>query len=140
LTRSNKERPSLEFMSLSFKKLARNNKVFILLNALDETKEVTKIARYLINLGNEKTNLRILITSRHETNLQEATERISCLKLEDKLVEMNTDIEFYIDNRLETDGRLRRLDPNVKKDIAKSLLVKSEGMRVSLAIHNEHSS
>ncbi|OCL09903.1 hypothetical protein AOQ84DRAFT_246552, partial [Glonium stellatum] len=69
-----------------------------------------------------------LVTSRDQLDIQEALWSFQRLRMESRLQEVDNDIAFYVDHRLQSDQRLKRLSGPVKSDIKQALSTKSASM------------
>jgi hypothetical protein len=123
-----RKQPRLAFLRECILKLAAHHKVVLLVDALDENRGIAEMAEFLLDLRDEAQRINILITSRNDLDIQEALEGVCRLRVEDRLVEMDKDIQTYVDHRLHSDKNLHWLSPQVQEHIKKSLTSKSAGM------------
>jgi hypothetical protein len=100
----------------------------LLLDALDESLNSTKIADLVLGLLRESSEIRILITSRDDANLEETLSKAGRIRFEDYTSKIAHDIGKYVADTLQTNRRLLSLPQNVQDDIADSLNAKSGGM------------
>jgi hypothetical protein len=108
--------------------LCQKHHVFLLLDALDESLNSTKIADLVLGLLRESSEIRILITSRDDANLEETLSKAGRIRFEDYTSKIAHDIGKYVADTLQTNRRLLSLPQNVQDDIADSLNAKSGGM------------
>jgi hypothetical protein len=107
---------------------AKDEKIVLLVDALDECEKREELLRFLNGVQNEGVNLNILITSRDEADIREAFPQIPRIRIEKRPFEVAKDINRYIESRLEDERRLGWLKPAVKKDIQRSLASRAQGM------------
>lgn len=100
---------------------------YVIVDGLDECQEKSNkefILSMFDRLG--KTNLHVLVTSRLENDIKEAFTRHPQMAMDEEAVKH--DIKIHIDIRLEYDIKLKKIQPDTKKEIKEHLLEKSEGM------------
>ncbi|KAF2187578.1 hypothetical protein K469DRAFT_661544 [Zopfia rhizophila CBS 207.26] len=83
---------------------------------------------FLCQLRQDSANISILITSRAENDIEVAFAAHPRLRIENCQVEVEHDIQSYIDKRLLENPSLRKLPQAVKTDIKDSLMEKCKGM------------
>jgi hypothetical protein len=111
------------------------NETFILLDALDECKELQELLIGIQEILKGNTQrLHILVTSRAEKDIKEwfdplTTGQKTSVSLESALVK--DDIRIYIHERLQTDLKMERWPnmPEVREEIETKLMDKADGMR-----------
>jgi hypothetical protein len=102
---------------------------FIIIDALDECKEISQVAAWLKKLltaGRER--LHVLITSRNKPDITEHFLRIpqqQVIHLDDFT---NADIKLYIDSRMKESRQLMLWSKEIQTDIRESLLAGAGGM------------
>ena len=106
---------------------------FIVLDALDECKETPELLSDIEELSSWKdTNLRILVTSRREKEIQDSISRLTKdanrICIQSALV--NADIRAYVHGQLRTNRRFQRWqkEPKVQSEIENTLMEKASGM------------
>ena len=127
-------KPSFEALMGTFHEMtAAFRATFIILDALDECKERPELLADIEELSSwENTNLRILITSRREKEIEDSILRLTKdanrICIQSALV--NADIRAYIHGQLRTNRRLQRWqkEPNVQLEIENTLMEKANGM------------
>jgi hypothetical protein len=120
-------KPSLSILSTKIKLLARNQKIILLVDALDECDQRSDILKAISSLE-AADNINILITSRAEVDIQDGLDFFTRLRIESRLSEVDEDIRKYINHRLESDQKLLWLKPSIRSDVMESLNSKSQGM------------
>jgi hypothetical protein len=123
-----KRRPSFSVLRDTLLSFAGDNKIILLIDALDECGRRKDVLDFISNLKEATRYINILITSRDESDIQEALHSFTRLRIESRLNDMDRDIRYFINNRLQSDRKLQWLNSSVKADIAGSLNTKSAGM------------
>lgn len=110
--------------------------VFILVDALDECfqshegRDGEDVLRWLEELsGSPHTNVRVLITSRKEREIEEvllSTLQAPAICVESAQIE--DDIRRYVTSQMDLDRRFRRLNESLKEEIKNTLADKADGM------------
>ena len=106
---------------------------FFVIDALDESKERVELLE-LLNRIHEQKHLKLhsLVTSRQELDIEESLQAMTNdearICIQSRLLQ--GDIFTYIQDRLETDGSLKRFkcQPEIQKKIRKTLIEKANGM------------
>ncbi|KAL8852047.1 MAG: hypothetical protein Q9221_003072 [Calogaya cf. arnoldii] len=106
---------------------------YILLDALDECKNRPELLRLIPKVNRwQLANLHVLVTSRREADIREVLEMLA---QHEKIIELdpssnNSDINFYIQDRLSNDLGLKRWRkrPDIQARIKEQLLRKGDGM------------
>lgn len=106
--------------------------VYLHVDALDECSEERReeVVQGLQNITQACTNMRLLITSRREGDIQDLL-KDWCndqIALDEGCI--NTDIDLFVMEAWATDMKLMRLPLSAKEDIKKSFHQKSDGMSV----------
>lgn len=122
-----KRRPEISVLTSTLVVLAKENKIILLIDALDECSKRGDMLTAISNLK-EADNIQIFITSRAEPEIPEGLDFFRRLKIESNLQAVDLDIRNYINRRLESDRKLLWLKPALKSDIIESLNKKSQGM------------
>ena len=109
--------------------LAQLPTVFIVVDALDECKQITVLLKTLCGIVQQsEPNCRILLTSRAETAIQRGLEEQSIKGLEIQNATVDRDVALYVRAVLETDERLRSYRQTVKDLIVETLTNGAKGM------------
>jgi Cdc6-like AAA superfamily ATPase len=125
--------PSLEqFVQLLLSISGLYERTFIIMDALDESKELEELAKIFENImRNQKGSISILVTSRKERVIENALEALPAELIPMDSEAIDADIRLYISERLANDNRLRTHLPEIKREIEKTLAEKSQGMCVT---------
>ena len=110
-------------------------KVFIVLDALDESPEVVdgnltvrqRLMNELVRLSKASPKLSLLITSRDLVEIRRMTSQMGVLAVSMVPKSINRDILQYIRSQIAGDVDLARLDETVKEEI-ETVMSKSDGM------------
>ncbi len=121
-------RPTLSLLSSVLMTVTVIHDVVLLVDALDECERPQDASAFLITLQHSCRNVRVLVTSRAHPEVQEGLQLYPGIRLEGHTKEVNRDIAFYINQRLENARQLQWLSESVKRDISSLLVEKSEGM------------
>jgi hypothetical protein len=127
-----KNKPSFSVLIEALEAFAKESKIILLIDALDESEKCQELLGYLSELQNIKGSINVLVTGRNALHIEEALSSFTRLRLESCETEMDHDILSYIDHRLQFDRKLKWLKPAVRSDIAQILSTKSLGMYVSI--------
>lgn len=100
---------------------------FIVVDALDECQDVDELIALLKKLNSLK-KARIFVASRREQRIQESLYNISSIYLTDESAHLESDIAKLVDSDLGSRRRLARLASDIKSQISKRLLSRSDGM------------
>ncbi|KAM0194676.1 hypothetical protein ACHAPI_006972 [Fusarium lateritium] len=119
--------PTIEVISEAIKILATSNKVWLLIDALDEARDFRSLAKTLTSLRTPESRIKTLVTSRNEVSIQRVLYDVQRVSLEHHITDIDTDIEQYVSARLSSDADLEWLSPNVQDLVTASLLAKSKG-------------
>ena len=124
-----------QLLSLSHGVLSgiKDQDIFFIIDALDESKEREKLLRLLKRIHEQNhPKLHILVTSRQELDIEKSLKAMTNdearICIQSKLVQ--GDILTYIQDRLETDESLERfkLQPKIQEEIKEALMEKADGM------------
>ena len=124
-----KKRPSLGFLRQCLQDVAEDQKLFLLVDAVDESSTAHRLAEFLARLGGLGREISLLAMSRDDLAIEKHFSRATRIRLETNVEHRKKDIQLYIDHRLASE-KLRWLAPSVKIDIAVSLNEKADGMSV----------
>jgi hypothetical protein len=108
--------------------------IFIVLDALDECPQRDGVRKEVFDLIDEmkswsSTNLHLLVTSRNEPEIEEKMlELITEPPISIQGSQVAADIELFINDRLETVRKLKRLPQNLKVEIKDVLVRGANGM------------
>jgi hypothetical protein len=123
-----RRRPTFTVLKQVLLLLAKDNRITLLIDGLDECGGREEILEFVSSLGEEDGNISMLITSRNELEIQEALKFFTAVRIENRLKEMNRDIQNYVNHRFQSDKKLQKLSNSVKNDIANAMMFKSSGM------------
>ena len=106
---------------------------FIILDALDECSERQELLEDIEEFKHwTDVNLHILSTSRREKDIEERIEHLAHNKGKIRIDSMhvNDDIRAYVQEKLQTDLKLKRWykEPKVQQEIESALMDKADGM------------
>ncbi len=124
--------PSSSMLMDTLQKLLLNSAdVFILLDALDECTEIESLMENIERMAGWKiSNLHMLVTSRKKKEIEESMsellhdERRICIQS----AQVEGDIRMYIQNRIQTDRRLKKWQKEVQAEIETVLVDKAGSM------------
>ncbi|KAH4986916.1 hypothetical protein HBH69_015840 [Parastagonospora nodorum] len=122
------KRPSIALLRDALCALSVSARIVLLVDAIDECSERQELLSTFNYLLDMSANITILLTSRHELDIQDALVPFEHVRIEDWIKEIDEDIETYINYRLESDLRLSRLKPSIKDEVRDSIHGKSHGM------------
>ena len=120
-----------EIRSLFKDTIACTGHKYIILDALDECvdrEDFMAVIRELVH--SQQKDLRIMITSRREKDIEEQLRSIANYDINIQSAIVNEDIRIYVRNRLVTDSKLKKWPINVQENIAAVLTEKADGMYV----------
>ncbi len=126
--------PTFEALLEAFHHIAATfERIFIILDALDECKARPEMLADIEELtGWKDANLRILVTSRREKDIEDSLLRLTKdtnrICIQSTLV--NADIHAYVHDQIQTNKRLKRWqkEPKVQMEIEETLMKKANGM------------
>ena len=104
------------------------SKVFVLIDALDETSEHEDIRRLLLP-ELQRLPINLLVTSRYEKSIEQQLEKAERLDV----WAMAADVQTYVKARIPSEALLARhieADPSLEKTIVDKIVEKSQGMYV----------
>jgi len=122
------KQPAFGILKSALIKLSSRRQVILMIDAVEECERRDDLLEYIHVLSKSLENVRVFVTSRNESDIQEMFAGSKHVRLESHLASIDQDIALYIDDRLRSDRRLRRLDTRLKSDIAESLKERSGGM------------
>ncbi|KAK3672633.1 hypothetical protein LTR78_007445 [Recurvomyces mirabilis] len=109
-----------------------HDKVFLLLDALDECPEVGDIRQEMMQriegLAQRAANLKIFATSREQSDIRESMEILQVGHINIATRAVDTDIGKYVSSEMSRDRRLARFDLVSKTAIEKTIAQKGDGM------------
>jgi hypothetical protein len=120
-----------DLLELLFTMVGRFRRVYIVIDALDESQDRKFLLDLLIKIARDDAfeKVRLLAMSRKELDIQQAFEGIcTSISLSNPLVD--EDIRVYIENQLQTDRKLSRWPESLKRDIRDGLIKGAKGMYV----------
>ena len=109
--------------------LRRFSKVYIIVDAINESNQSALMFSTLWDLGQGHEGLRILFSSTEDLlvpALQRASRQLNTVSMTSTLVD--DDIGLYVESCLACNDRLRRLPISLKDDIRSKLLSRADGM------------
>ena len=133
---SNDSQPRYDELRTVFLAVIRQlGRIFFVLDALDEcTPEQRKgLFDFVLSLANTGTNqgiIKLFITSRKESDIEEAFQQNSIPTIEVEAAKVNSDIEIYVKAQIELRSTLKRKDTALKDEILNALTAKADGMSV----------
>jgi len=122
------KRTNLDTMTTILLEIATQNRVTILVDALDECERHRDILSFLQRLGTKGLLFNILVSSRDEANIREALSEFPRMPLEASSVCLNRDIDSYINHRLSHDREFRWLKESFQQTIRERLSTQAKGM------------
>jgi hypothetical protein len=112
--------------------LARYNTVFCHFDAADECPEANeerqRVLRGIEDIVEQSPNVRILITSRDETNIRHCMEQLDTASISIATGVVDADIKRYITTQMNSSSKLSRLDLTTKRLVEETLSHKADGM------------
>lgn len=115
-------------------------RTLIILDALDECNDLDLFVERLKQLNSssiKSTNIQILVTSRHEINLERLLLSHAKFHLKLSKADVLNDIHTYVSAEMDariSSGKLKLRQPNLRTDIISSLTARADGMLVLLSI------
>ncbi|KAK4144435.1 uncharacterized protein C8A04DRAFT_11560 [Dichotomopilus funicola] len=104
-------------------------KVFVVIDALDESLEREKLLRVLRELASDSRfeNLRLLATSREYADIEEAMTEVAVpISMQNPF--LDDDIRLYVQSKLDTHPRFKRWRADLRREVANALSAKANGM------------
>jgi hypothetical protein len=123
-----KDRPSFDDLKSGLHSFAKDSRIILLIDAIDECVNREALLNTICDLRNESEKISLLVTSRNESDINEILKCCSRLHLEDHVIEVDRDIGMYIETRLMTDRKLQWLEASMKAEIRTHLKTRSGGM------------
>ncbi|KAG1778804.1 hypothetical protein EV702DRAFT_1195824 [Suillus placidus] len=102
----------------------QNRPAVLVIDALDECKDYSKLVGHLVNLAKD-AQLRLLVTSRSEPDIQDAFHDLPTVSLKDSAGQTKADICTHINEQLTAHTKF---SDELKKTVLEKLLEKAEGM------------
>lgn len=127
-TAGQKRRPTFSVLQQALEVLAKDGKLILLVDAIDECNCRKDLIELICRLTQTIQQVKILITSRDELDIREAFHVFARVRMESRLEDMDRDIRDYINSRLQSDPKLQWLNASIRATIASSLNAKSAGM------------
>ncbi len=116
------------------------NRVFIVLDALDECTSRTRVdlIENLRKLASEDSRFSIFVTSRVEQDIIDVLKGVPAISLKNEICSVTADIERVIKDKMNNRHLpLARLDESFRHQVTSTLLEKSEGMSVLPSLSSE---
>jgi hypothetical protein len=112
--------------------LAQYDIAFCHLDAIDECAETDgtrqRVLQGLEDILEQSPNLRILVTSRDETDIRQCMEQLDAASISVETEVVDADIRKYINTQMIRNPKLSRLDPATKTLVEETLVQKADGM------------
>lgn len=128
-----KEQPTLRTLITTLSSIIEcYEKCYIVFDALDEfgsadnREEILKVFRDMVSISVTKKRAHILVTSREESDIQEALKTLQPTEILMEAAKVDGDIRLYIHKRLE--DLFNRHTTSLKERIISLLIRKAEGM------------
>lgn len=122
----------LELSNILYDSMDEYERIYIILDALDECVDRQKLLSILQRLVYSKTgNIHILVTSRSDADLEESLTPMmtAYILIESGLIE--PDIRSYIQDQLRNNPKLKRWPQKVQERIESALMTGAQGMYVA---------
>ncbi|KAH8803296.1 hypothetical protein F5884DRAFT_903864 [Xylogone sp. PMI_703] len=109
--------------------LRGHREMFIIIDALDECQDRERLLALIETIVDWKIqNLRILVTSRKERDIEEYLEHLATEQIPLQSATVNNDIRIHISERLKNDPKLNIWPASVQTEIEKTLMGRADGM------------
>ncbi|KAL3417181.1 hypothetical protein PVAG01_11181 [Phlyctema vagabunda] len=122
------QRPGFEVLKQALQWFAREQKLILLVDAIDECEARGSLLNHIRILEAESENLSFLLTSRNESDIRDRLLTYPRVTLESHSEEVDHDIGSYIENRLKLDQNLQWLDASIRAEISYHIRSRSKGM------------
>ena len=109
-------------------KITSQHRVAIIIDALDECENREEILAFVGKLARQKILLKILLSSRDETDIRQNLTDFPRIRLEDSSARLDNDISNYINYRLGHNRAFKWLKPSFKQTIQERLSTRAKGM------------
>ena len=127
---SGNQQPTSHELLMTLQQMAQEfNETFVILDALDECKEVHELLEDIKEIARWKTGkLHILVTSRREKDIGDTLEPLITdeICIQNELVD--ADIRIHLCEKLQNDPKLKTWPANVQKEIKEILMNGAQGM------------
>lgn len=123
-----KKPPTLALLLGSLESFAAQSDLILLVDAIDECQQRYDVFEFFAALQRSCSNVRVLLTSREEAEIESGLHSFDHFRIEGHLSEVNDDVQAYVSHRLSSDRNLQWLNGSVKDEIASQLMQKSAGM------------
>ncbi len=119
-------------MELLISVLSQRSTIFIVIDALDECKQIGLLLETLCAIFNQSgSNCRFLFTSRAEIEIQRVLQKQSIKNVQIQSAAIEHDVAIYVRAVLETDDRLRTHRQGIKDLITTTITNGAKGMCVA---------
>lgn len=125
---------AVELEKIFYSSIEAHDKVFLLLDALDECPEAGDIRQKMLErvegLAQHALNLKIFATSRELSDVRESMETLEAKQIAIATRAVDADVGKYVSSELSRDRKLGRLDFDSKVAVEKTIMQKADGMSV----------
>ncbi|KIV95467.1 hypothetical protein PV10_03121 [Exophiala mesophila] len=123
-----KKPPTLAVLQSCLESFAAQSDLILLVDAIDECQQRSDVFEFFAALRTSCSNVRVLLTSREEAEIESGLHSFDHFRIEGHLNEVNDDVQAYVAHRLSSDRNLQWLNDSIKDEIANQLMRKSAGM------------
>lgn len=129
-SQNGKTQPSTDALIAVLKRILQAfDQSFIVLDALDECREREELLSLIDGIvGWRVAKLRILATSRKETDISEVLDPLITDQMSIQSALVEADIRLYVQKRLENDTKLKKWPEDIRMEIETTLMNKVDGM------------
>lgn len=108
---------------------ARLNRVFVVIDAINESEVPDKIQLVLLDLAETCKNMRLIVTSTSKMNnswLESKSVRVMQCYMTTTTID--DDIRIYVDDQIESNVSLSVLSPSLKAEVREAILSRANGV------------
>ncbi|KAE9369004.1 hypothetical protein N431DRAFT_415792, partial [Stipitochalara longipes BDJ] len=129
LSKRGVEPSSQDLLQVLVEVVSKFRRVYIIIDALDESQDRRSILDLLIKFVTDKDfeKISLLVSSREERNIHHAFNGL-CTSMSLSNPQVDEDIRVYIENHLQIDRKLSRWTDSLKNDIRDALVKGAKGM------------
>lgn len=104
--------------------------VYLVIDALDECdlEKREEVLTLLVNLSSLAGDIRILVTSRRETDIEQVMQKAAHQIIEMQSNKVDADISLYVQYVLQTDPKMKKWSLSDKQKVKETLVQKAAGM------------